>query len=371
MPASWAYFLSPWALKFYSRLSPPKPCDWRPFSWRGLHFKNPLGTAGGIDKNALYVKEWQALGAGFVEVGTVTPKAQLAHKGKIVARSLKHQSLWNNMGFPNKGLDFVRQRLFVLKAQEKAFRDPLDSQKKAFLSIPVFVSIGKNRQTPISQALADYQQALQAFWPLASAFVINISSPNTKDLRDLLSEKQLPLFLKSLKQIALETSVPVFKKTKENQGFKKLNEPVYPSVKNNKAVKKVPLILKLSPDNKDFIRIIEQSLEAGIDGWCVCNSTNKRSVPGLFPQKGGVSGGLLASQSLSLLKTLSEYLTRYNIKDKLVISCGGVFTVQDVLERLSYGANLIQVYSALTFKGPGFFHSIYKQMLLNQQNKRS
>ena len=126
------------------------------------------------------------------------------------------------------------------------------------------------------------------------------------------------------------------------------------------------MILKISPDETDFIRIIDQSVEAGIDGWCVCNSTKKRAVPSLFPERGGVSGKLLADQSLSLLKELNKYLSDRNIGDKLVISCGGVLTAQDVLERLQEGANLVQVYSALIFEGPTFFILFLKSFQLER-----
>ena len=122
-----------------------------------------------------------------------------------------------------------------------------------------------------------------------------------------------------------------------------------------------PLILKLSPDEEDFIRIIEQSLSAGIDGWCVCNSSKKRPVKNLFPEdRGGLSGKLLAESSLNLLKQLNDYLKVNQVKDKLLISCGDVLSPQDVLERLELGADLVQVYSALVFKGYGFFKSVYK-----------
>ena len=361
LPSSWLYSLSPYALKFYSRFNSTQAYQWKPIKWRGLSFPNPLGTAGGLDKNALYTKDYWRLGAGFLEIGTVTPKAQEPNLDKILDRSVPHLSLWNNMGFPNKGLDFVQQRLEELfrdlsayqgePSQTKDFsskdfqtKDSLNknSQEEGFsakssptgklkLPSPLFINIGKNRQTPVSQAIEDYKKGMELLYLFADAFVINISSPNTKDLRELFSEKHLPDFLNSLSEI--------------KQGL-----PV-----------KCPMILKLSPDEEDFIRIIDQSLSAGIDGWCICNSTKKRPVKNLFPEdRGGLSGKLLANTSLSLLKQLSDYLKANQIKDKLVISCGGVLSPQDVLERLELGADLVQVYSAMVFKGFGFFKSVYK-----------
>ena len=355
LPANWLHYVSPWALKIYSRLKSAEPANWKSLQWRHLYFPNPLGTAGGLDKNALHIKNWQFLGAGFLEVGTVTPEPQRANPGKILDRSLKHLSLWNNMGFPNRGLNYVKRKLSYLAehnwfggnfagqdvsvSTEKSgagqnLTDSVVSQNHRWntQSIPLFINIGKNRQTPLSQAVEDYKKSLEALHPFASAFVINISSPNTEGLRELFGEKALPPFLKSLKEI-----------------IARLNQ-------------KIPLILKLSPDEKDFLRIIEQSIEAGIDGWCICNSTKERVIPHLFPERGGVSGKLLASQSLNLLKRLKAYINDNEVKDKLVISCGGVLTAQNVVERLQEGADLVQVYSALVFEGPGFFQSVFKEL---------
>ena len=341
LPSSCLYSLSPIALKIYSRFNSDPPYNWKPVKWRALFFPNPLGTAGGLDKNALYIKNYWSLGAGFVEVGTVTPKAQGPNPYKILDRSVSHLSLWNNMGFPNKGLDFVKgslEKLFEKNNNFQPEKSPLEKKnnfqpEKSQLVSPLFINIGKNRDTPISQAIEDYKKSMEALYPFADAFVINISSPNTKGLRELFDEKNLSDFLNSLNEIRL-------------------------SLKVNR-----PLILKLSPDEKDFIRIIEQSLSAGIDGWCICNSTKQRPVKNLFPEdRGGLSGQLLADTSLKMLKQLTAYLKENNITDKLLISCGGVLTSQDVLNRLELGADLVQVYSAMVFKGFGFFKSVYKDL---------
>lgn len=463
-----------------------------------MYFPNPLGIAGGVDKNACHLRDWLSLGAGFVELGTVTPFPQKANRGKILDRSLEHFSLWNNMGFPNKGMEYVRQKLAVLQERElsavqnslsahfllgrkgeqsssplagkprssfsipiksrlrdhssfslagkprvsrgdiagaespplsfgKSFESassgkssesassgkPSESDRSSFSSDkssglthssfdkpfesarpPIFINIGKNRETPLSQALDDYKKLMKCLYPFASAFVINISSPNTKGLRGLFDKKALPEFLKSLKDFAgglkgpgkLEGGVdfaypPGWKLYKELKGpadrlenrmdledseGNNLNYELRgPAGKLENGVdsdREIPLILKLSPDEKDILRIIGQSVEAGIDGWCICNSTKERAVPGLFPERGGVSGRFLADRSLSLLKEVKKYLVDRRVKDKLLISCGGVLTAQDVQERLSAGADLVQVYSALVFEGPGFFHSVFREL---------
>ena len=319
-PPQWIYFLAPLFLKIYRRLFSTPILYWKPFTWKHLYFPNPLGIAGGIDKNAEHIQDWWALGAGLCEVGTVTPKNQKPNSSKILDRSLKHLSLWNYMGFPNKGALFVKKQLQSLPKTKKT---------------PVFINIGKNRDTSLEHALEDYKKLIEELHPFADLFVINISSPNTKDLRTLFDENNLVTFLSKLKKFS------------------------------NHLNPKIPLILKLSPDEtkEDFFRIIDQSLEVDLDGWCLSNSTSKRIVPNLFPSHGGVSGKLLQKESLALLNQLKNYLDQKKIQNKLIVSCGGVLTPQDVLERLEQGAHLVQVYSALVFNGPGFFKQVSKFML--------
>ena len=349
------------------------PYKWAPFFWRGLYFPNPLGPAGGLDKNGLNIRDWWALGAGFCEIGTITPLPQTPNKGRILSRSLREQALWNHMGFPNRGLDFARRRLEELpppqlrrpfkkeggrgagQGAKEALRGgraaparherPRRAASQAGLSdssgqarpAPVFVNIGKNRETPLARAEEDYHKSLRSLCHLADAFVINISSPNTEGLRELFGEKRLPRFLSSLKQA--------------------LNEA------GQAAKPGPPLILKLSPDEgeKDFRRLIDQALEAGMDGFCLGNSSAERqAAAAAFPPYGGVSGRPLARKSLFLLRALTERLRQSGAKkgDKLVVSCGGVLTPSDVLERLSEGADLAQAYSALALKGPGFLRNV-------------
>ena len=322
LPSRFLYSINPFVLNFYSKIPSGNPCRWLPLDWRGMRFPNPLGTAGGIDKNACYIKSYCSLGAGFLELGTVTPEPQAPNPRPILSRSVKHLSLWNNMGFPNKGLDFFKKQLEVVFKENPSF------------PAPIFINLGKNRTTPLDSAVLDYKKGMLSLWKYASAFVINISSPNTKSLRDIFDKKRLLNFLKSLHEVRLGLN------------------------------KDIPLILKLSPDEKDWVRMIEQSITAGIDGWCLTNSTQERPVPNLFPEdRGGLSGQLLAPISIQLLKNLNQWLKKNQIKDKLVVSCGGVLTPQDVFDRLDFGADLVQVYSALVFNGYSFFRSVYKKKI--------
>jgi len=318
LPSHFIHSIHPLALSFYAKIRSGKPYSWKSLDWRELHFPNPLGTAGGLDKNACHIKHYWSLGAGFLEIGTVTPEPQSPNKGKILDRNLKHLSLWNNMGFPNKGLVYVKNKLTRLFKEQK-------------LKTPLFINLGKNRQTPLEQAVEDYKKGMLALEKYASAFVINISSPNTKSLRQIFDPKYFSPFLKSL--VAVRSGLS----------------------------KNIPLILKLSPDEKDGLRIIEESAEAGIEGWCLSNTTKQRPVPLIFPEdKGGLSGQLLAPLSLNRLKQLKTWLKKNKIEDKLLISCGGVLSPQDVFQRLEAGADLVQVYSALVFRGYSFFHSVSK-----------
>lgn len=306
----WSHKLTPFALKIYSKIHPAPSGVWKPFHWRDLYFPNPLGTAGGVDKNVLNVRDWWALGAGFCEVGTITPEPQSQNSPPVLGRNIRTETLWNYLGFPNKGMNFALKKLKALPPSGKR-------------PTPVFANIGKNRETPMERAYEDYRFCIKTLNPHVEAFVINISSPNTKHLRELFRENNLSSFLKTLK--------PTTDKT---------------------------LILKISPDlnDKEFSKVIEQSLEAEIDGWCLCNSTIKRDKNSPFPSHGGISGRPLKQQSLYFLKLLNEILKNESqAKDKLIISLGGVLTPEEVLERLSLGAHLVQVYSALVFRGPGFF----------------
>ena len=139
-------------------------------------FENPLGIAGGVDKNAEHLDSWKHLGCGFIEIGTVTYEPQKANAGKIMDRHWEYQWLWNKMGFPSHGSEEV---FFNLSREKKDY------------PLPIFVNIGKNRETPLEQATQDYLQIVLRLNPVADVFVVNISSPNTMGLRDLQGKEYL------------------------------------------------------------------------------------------------------------------------------------------------------------------------------------
>lgn len=311
LPPQWAHDLSPFFLPLIAKLHQGPTPEWQAFEWRGMHFKNRLGLAGGVDKNAQSLKAWQELGCGFAEVGTVTPEPQSANPGKILDRSLKLQALWNKMGFPSKGMNEVFRNL---------------EQLNQYRRTPLFVNVGKNRTTANEVAHADYLKVMTKLNPFADAFVVNISSPNTAGLRELQKPESLQRLL-----------TPLFALTEG----------------------KKPLLLKISPDMDDthFQETLLISHELGVDGFVLTNTTLERTEQMSFPKEGGVSGAPLKERSLHALRIAVNTLRPLERKS-LIVSCGGVMTPEDVSQRLHLGADLVEIYSALVFQGPGFFRKV-------------
>lgn len=321
IPPDWAHDISTWAMKMVSWVYEDQPIpQWQSKTWRGLHFPNPLGLAGGVDKDGENILDWWRMGCGFLEIGTVTPRPQDPNPGKIIDRDCAKQALWNRMGFPSLGASEV---YYNLRRHGPPFRTPL------------FVNLGKNRDTPNSLAFEDYRDGLSVFESLAQVFVINISSPNTQGLRDLQKPESLKGLLGPLKD--------------------------YVYARNNQ-----PLLVKLSPDSQeeDFLNCVETCLALGVDGFVLTNTTLDRVLTPDFPKEGGVSGAPLKERSEACLQTLINILGKKK-KDLLVVSVGGVSTPKDVFHRLDLGADLVQVYSTLVFNGPLFFRETHKQWQMN------
>lgn len=314
LPAQWAHDLSSLWLKTVATFSEGTPPTWRSFVWKGLVFKNRLGIAGGVDKNGDVIKAWPSLGCGFVEIGTVTPLPQSPNPGRIMDRHLESKAMWNRMGFPSAGAD---ETLANIKAARP-------------YPTPIFVNIGKNRETANENAADDYLALVHRFRENADAFVVNISSPNTKGLRDL-------------------------------QGADPLRKLLAPLVTAAKTYDR-PLLVKLSPDlsDADLEQSLEVGVECGIDGFILTNTTLSREQGSPFPPEGGVSGAPLKELSKRSLQRAIQILGPRR-KDFLIVSVGGIMTAEDVFERLDLGADLVEVYAALVFEGPGFFRSVAKK----------
>lgn len=311
IPPGLAHKLAPFALSLYNPQDTVTPV-WKPHSWNNLFFPNRLGIAGGVDKNAELLEVWPKLGAGFVEVGTVTPYAQKANPGKIIDRDWDNKNLWNKMGFPNEGCEDVYFNILKEKDDYK---------------IPLFVNIGKNRTTSLEFAKNDYQFLADKFSPVADALVVNVSSPNTQGLRDLQNEESLRDLISSVV----------------------------------KASGKTPVLVKLSPDMKEaeLHASLAGCFAGGAQGIILANTTLSRPQGSIFPSEGGLSGKDLATLSKKNLSSALKFMGS-DKKTNLVISVGGVLTAADVLERLDMGADLVQTYSALVFNGPGFFRDVAK-----------
>src|SRR5579863_2550603 len=274
----------------------------------GLSFPSPLGVAAGLDKDAEHFEGLGALGFGFVEVGTLTPRAQDANPRPILARVTGDRALVNRMGFPNKGAEAAARRL----ARRRTI---------------VGANVGKNRDTPLDQAAADYAQAARIVAPHADYLVLNVSSPNTPGLRDLESVGRLRPLVEAVQQVV---------------GDK-------------------PLLVKISPDlsDEDIDAVADMALELGLSGIVATNTTLRRDglrTPAAevaeiaWPEGGGVSGAPLKERSLAVLRRL-----RARAGDRLVlISAGGVQSGDDVWERVLAGATLVQAYTGFIYGGPGW-----------------
>lgn len=321
IPPQLAHDLSPLALKLYSLFNSAPTPAWKSFAWKNIVFKNRLGLAGGVDKNGDLLNVWNDIGCGFVEIGTVTPEFQKPNPGKILDRSIEDQALWNKMGFPSVGASEVFYNIKNFKDHSK---------------LPVFVNIGKNRTTANEDAYIDYVTLLERFYLYADAFVVNISSPNTSGLRELAKPENLNQFLKPILKARLAL--------------------------NQEGHSDKPILLKLSPDLEadDIKRIVDTSVENDLDGFVLTNTTLSRTTQKQFPAEGGVSGKPLQELSKKALRTVLSQLNSEKSK-KLVISVGGVMTADDVFERIDMGADLVEIYTALIFKGPQFFREVAEQ----------
>jgi dihydroorotate dehydrogenase len=282
----------------------------KPVSVMGLDFKNPVGLAAGLDKNGDYIDALAALGFGFIEIGTVTPRPQPGNPKPRLFRLPEHQAIINRMGFNNLGIDH-------LLTQVKC------SHYQGILGI----NIGKNFDTPIENATDDYLIGLRKAYAAASYITINISSPNTQNLRQLQQGDESRKLILALKEEQL--------KLQKEHG------------------KYVPLALKIAPDltDEDISRIALLLLEFEIDGVIATNTTIARDLIINHPlanETGGLSGSPVKAKSTSVVKGLSAEL-----KGKIpIIAAGGILSAEDAQEKFAVGASLVQLYSGLIYRGP-------------------
>jgi len=276
----------------------------------GLEFDNPVGLAAGLDKNGEYIDALAALGFGFIEVGTVTPRAQPGNAKPRMFRLKEENALINRLGFNNGGLD-----AFLANVQKATYRGVLG------------LNIGKNVDTPIDNAVDDYVTCLKGVYPYASYVTVNISSPNTKGLRDLQAAAQLDKLLSTLKAEQARLA--------------------------KKHKKQVPLVLKIAPDLdlKSIREIAALTLENGFEGMIATNTTVARDAVRDHPlakETGGLSGKPLFSPSTEVLRELVKAL-KGNIP---VIGVGGILSGADAKAKMNAGASLVQIYTGFIYRGP-------------------
>ncbi|GAC25830.1 dihydroorotate dehydrogenase [Paraglaciecola mesophila KMM 241] len=290
--------------------------DDKPVEFLGITFKNPVGLAAGLDKNAECIDAFAAMGFGFIEVGTVTPKAQAGNDKPRMFRLPAGQAIINRMGFNNKGVDYLVEQV-----------------KQAKYNGVLGINIGKNKTTPEDEALNDYLICLRKVYAHASYVTVNISSPNTPGLRNLQYGEALTQLLEGLK---------------EEQG--KL------ALKHNK---RVPILIKIAPDLEDseLASMVDSFLTVGIDGVIATNTTLDRDrVKGQehAEEAGGLSGSVLTDKSQRIVNSLCSKLAN-NVP---VIGVGGIDSPRAAKARIEAGSPLIQVYSALIYQGPKLIKEI-------------
>jgi len=294
------------------KLFQPTP---KPITLFGLKFPNPIGLAAGLDKNGVALPAWAALGFGFIEIGTVTAKAQPGNPKPRIFRLPEQQALINRLGFNNDGADAIAQRLAALRVSGR------------WPAVPVGINIGRSRTTPLEQAAGDYLYSFRVLRDFADYITLNISSPNTPGLREL-------------------------------QEPEKLSELLYAIGKEAGTAPK-PLVVKISPDlsGTELKAILAVCEENGVSGIIATNTTlDRSSIARQLNQAGGLSGAPLRAKSTALVREINA---RSTIP---VIASGGIFDAESAREKFHAGAVLIQLYTGLVYRGPQLLREIMDRL---------
>lgn len=292
----------------------------------GLKFKNPVGLAAGFDKNASFYNDFSHLGFGFIEIGTITPKAQDGNPKPRLFRLKADEAIINRMGFNNGGIEVAIRNL-----------------KKRKTSIIIGGNIGKNKITPNENANDDYLQCFKALYPYVDYFVVNVSSPNTPNLRALQEKEPLTQLLSLLQS------------------------------ENAKMQAKKPILLKIAPDlnSNELDDVIEVVQTCKLDGIVATNTTLDRSnLKASIEQTdaigaGGVSGKPLTKKSTEIIRYIHQ---KTNGKIP-IIGVGGIHSAQDAIDKLNAGASLVQLYTGFIYEGPALIKKINQEIVKQQSGK--
>ncbi len=289
----------------------------------GLQFPNPVGLAAGLDKNGDVINEMAALGFGFIEIGTVTPKPQPGNDKPRLFRLTKSNALINRMGFNNVGVEVVVEKLKRRKAD-----------------IIIGANIGKNKLTPNEDAVSDYEYCFKKLFDYAHYFVVNVSSPNTPGLRELQDKTSLAAILSALQDV------------------------------NHRQTQTKPLLLKIAPDltNDQIADVVEVAEQTKIQGIVATNTTLSRVGLDYTIEEiekfgaGGLSGQPLTQRATEVIKSLKSEITKRK-SDLAIVGVGGIMSATDALEKLNAGASLVQLYSGFIYSGPPLIANINRELI--------
>src|SRR6266404_5314414 len=298
-------------LRALKRFTPPS----KPTTLFGLTFPNPIGLAAGLDKNGVALPALAALGFGFIEIGTVTAKAQPGNPKPRIFRFPEQAALINRLGFNNEGADAIARRLRKLHASGH------------WPAVPIGINIGKSRTTPLEGATDDYLYSFRLLREFADYIVLNVSSPNTPGLRELQEREALAQLLRAVRE--------------KNQ------------------IERKPVLIKISPDlsSNELNEVIATCEENETAGIIATNTTlDHSSIPAVLDEAGGLSGAPLREKSTALIRAISA---RSTIP---VIASGGICDAQSAREKLEAGAKLLQIYTGYIYRGPGLLREIAREL---------
>jgi dihydroorotate dehydrogenase len=305
----------------------------------GLSFPNPVGLAAGMDKGAEAIPAWPALGFGFSEVGGVTRHAQPGNPPPRVFRAIPDEAIVNRMGFNNVGAEVMAARLACIRSAG------------AWPAHPVGINLGKSKDTPLDQAARDYAESFRVLWPHVDFFVVNVSSPNTPNLRQLQDKAALDEILAALQQINNDLA---------RRAAADARAPV--TVPSRR-----PILVKVAPDLAfdaldDVLALVEPR---EISGLVATNTTVSRppsvhpDTRAIYAEPGGLSGRPLSQRSTEVIR----HLHRQTQGTVPIIGVGGIFNADDAWEKVLAGASLLQIYTGLVFEGPGLPRTIVRGLI--------